>query len=54
MIRFHVDEEDKEVAKEDRVLDCHHRISQGDILYVVYDHDEPVMEVCKNCVIVAR
>jgi hypothetical protein len=54
MIRFHVEEEDARVSKGDESLDCDHPIEKGDTFYVVYDHDEPVMEVCENCVIVDK
>ena len=54
MIRFHVDKHDERVAEEDQVLDCLHTASKGDTFYVVYDYGEPVMWVCKDCVIIDK
>ena len=53
-MKFYVCKKDEEVAKEDRKLDCDHIVIKGDIFYVLYDHEQPVMEVCKNCVILDK
>ena len=51
-MKFHVEEHDAKIAEENTSLDCDHIVSKGDIFYVVYDYDIPVMWVCKGCVII--
>jgi hypothetical protein len=54
MMKFHADENDTKIAEENESLDCSHRVYKGDIFYVLYDFDQSVMYVCKNCVIVDK
>jgi hypothetical protein len=51
-MKFHVTIQDAEIAKNDKMLDCGHPIVKGDIFYVLYDNEQPVLYICKSCVIV--
>jgi hypothetical protein len=52
MIRFHVGKDDTKVAENDKTLDCDHPVKKGDVFYVAYDFDIPVLYICRDCVIV--
>jgi hypothetical protein len=54
-MKFHLGKDDeKKVAEGNETLDCDktHTITKGDIFYILYDHEIPVMWVCKDCVII--
>lgn len=51
-MKFHVNAYPAKIAQRNEILDCGHDISKGDTIYVPFDNGEPVMKVCKNCVIV--
>jgi hypothetical protein len=51
-MKFHVTAYDAKITKINEILDCGHHVSKGNTIYVLHDNGEPVMKVCKNCVIV--
>jgi hypothetical protein len=53
-MKFHAKETNRKVAEYDQVLDCTHSVSKEDVFYVLYNYGEPIMWVCKNCVILDK
>jgi hypothetical protein len=53
-MKFHTHERDAKIAEKDEVLDCGHTVIKNDKFYVLYDYEQPVLVVCRVCVIIDK